>query len=217
VFLLIMVHPCGNVPMGVGAPLNGEFNRGGGFVVMSSVGLERQPNWQASLRHELGHAFGLRHVDAYGYSMETSPSIMSYNPDHATDGFNPSMTPGELIPEDLRALALNQRVFPGLEFRAASDAPVAYGLHPLAPLAPGSFLDESPWGAMDSYQLYWDGELQGTRSTYNRSEALANLQWNVAEYPSKQVTATWLGDSLHPDSQGYELFLDGARAGYEPN
>ena len=68
------------------------------------------------LQHELGHSFGLLHPEAYGYDMETSPSIMSYNKAHHTHDFQPSPTPGIFIPEDLRALAMNKKEFPHFSY-----------------------------------------------------------------------------------------------------
>ena len=67
-------------------------------------------------------------VEVYGYDMKSNNSIMSYNLAHHTQGFTPSKTPGKLIAEDLRALAVNQRVFPGLRFDPAKDVPPGYSI-----------------------------------------------------------------------------------------
>lgn len=103
-------------PQGQGRPFNGGFNTGGGISIVSSYALNQIPNFQSTVQHELGHAFGLPHVDAYGYDMKTCDSIMSYNLAHHTREFSPSSHPGIFIAEDLRGLALNQRVFPGFRF-----------------------------------------------------------------------------------------------------
>lgn len=111
--------------------MNGGFNTGGGTALLSSRAFTHRPNGQSTLQHELGHAFGLPHVDAYGYQLKSnSPSIMAYNPAHHTKGLLPSSTPGRFIPEDLRGLALNQRVFPGLKFDAKQHTPNSYQMHP---------------------------------------------------------------------------------------
>ena len=128
VLLVVMMNPQDSFPVGGGRPLNGGLNTGGGIVVMSSFTLDRSRNFQSTLQHELGHAFGLPHVNVYGYDMKSNESIMSYNRKHHTNGFRQSPTPGKLIPEDLRGLALNQRVFPGLRFDARREVPRGYSL-----------------------------------------------------------------------------------------
>jgi hypothetical protein len=130
VFVIVLMSPREEFPSGGGRPVNGGLNTGGGIVILSSLGLDRSPNFQSTLQHELGHAFGLPHVEVYGHDMQTSPSIMSYNPNHHTRRFEPGKSLGTLIPEDLRALALNQRAFPRLRFDPSRDVPVDYRLAP---------------------------------------------------------------------------------------
>lgn len=127
--LLIMNHDA-DQPTGGGRPINGAFNNGGGIVVMSSYALDSIPFFQSTLQHELGHAFGLVHVDLYGRSMDSDSSIMSYNPAHHTNGFTDSPTPGTFGNEERTALALNQRVFPGLTY-SGPVIPMLYGLPPM--------------------------------------------------------------------------------------
>ncbi len=143
VLLLVVMNPKDDFPVGGGRPLNGGINTGGGVVQLSSFALDHSPNFQSTLQHELGHAFGLPHVDVYGYDMKSNDSIMSYNPKHHTRGFAPSETPGKLIPEDLRALALNQRVFPKFRFDPKKDAPQGYSMagH-IIPLGPMKIPDQ---------------------------------------------------------------------------
>lgn len=137
ILLVVMMNRKDDFPVGGGRPLNGGLNTGGGIVILSSFALDRSPNFQSTLQHELGHAFGLPHVDVYGYDMKSNDSIMSYNPRHHTKGFTPSQTPGKLIPEDLRALALNQRVFPGLQFDPEKEVPQGYSMAArIVPLGP---------------------------------------------------------------------------------
>jgi len=114
VYVVVMMNDSDDFPPGAGRPVNGGFGTGAGLVMVSSSGLTRSRNFQSTLQHELGHAFGLVHADAYGESMEASRSLMSYNLAHHTDGLRPSATPGELLPVELLSLALNRRVFPGL-------------------------------------------------------------------------------------------------------
>lgn len=130
IFAIVVMNSADDWPPGGGRPINGGFNSGGGVVVISSYALNRLPNVQSTLRHELGHAFGLPHVDVYGRSMTADSSLMSYNPAHHTAGFRDAARPGALGPEDRAALARNQRVFPGLTAPAATHA-----LVPLGPMA----------------------------------------------------------------------------------
>ncbi len=128
VFVIVFMNPAEDFPSGGGRPLNGGHNSGGGVVILSSHALDRQRSFQATLRHEIGHAYGLPHVDVYGYDMATNPSVMSYNAAHWTDFFQESARPGRLIPEDIRGLALNDRGFAGLTF----DVPPGYEIFPTA-------------------------------------------------------------------------------------
>lgn len=115
VFLMVVMNDQDRFPVGGGRPINGGINRGGGILVISMFALTKMPNFQSTLRHELGHAFGLPHVNVYGYDMKSNRSIMSYNPRHKTNGLRESKSPGVLIAEDLRALSLNRRVFSKLK------------------------------------------------------------------------------------------------------
>jgi hypothetical protein len=126
IFLVIFMNDGNDFPTGGGRPCNGGYNTGGGVVQLSSYALSKIPRFQCTLQHELGHSFGLPHVDVYGYSMNTNMSFMSYNPLHYTDGFTPSATPGIMIPEDIRGLALNNLAFPNLEFDPQKDIPSGY-------------------------------------------------------------------------------------------
>lgn len=126
VLLVVVMNPKDEFPVGGGRPLNGGINTGGGVIQLSTFAMDKMPNFQSTLQHELGHAFGLPHVEVYGYDMKTNGSLMSYNPKHHTREFMPADTPAVLIPEDLRALALNRRVFPKLKFDPARDVSAGY-------------------------------------------------------------------------------------------
>ncbi|MDP2957834.1 MAG: hypothetical protein Q8N53_15515 [Longimicrobiales bacterium] len=114
VYIVVVMNDADDFPPGAGRPLNGGLGTGVGVATLSSFGLNRVPNFQSTLQHELGHAFGLVHADAYGEDMATSPSLMSYNLAHHTAGLRPNPTPGTLLPVELASLALNRRIFPGL-------------------------------------------------------------------------------------------------------
>ena len=132
VLVIIIMNPKEDCPGGAGRPFNQGFNSGGGLVYMPSYALDNTPWFQSSLQHELGHSFGLVHVDSYGYDQEKNRSIMSYNTDLRWKGFQPPKKPGILIPEDLRALAKNTKVFPKFYFDPAIDIPSGYKIHKIA-------------------------------------------------------------------------------------
>ena len=113
-----------------GRPINSGFNGGGGIVQMARKGLARPGAFQGILRHELGHSFGLQHVTLYGYDMKTNLSVMSYNHGSRPKGLKESQTPQILIPEDIRVLALNDRVFPNLTFDPQRHVPRGYSISP---------------------------------------------------------------------------------------
>ena len=123
IFVAVVMNAGDDFPAGGGRPFNGGFNTGGGIVVLSSFALSKLPNFESTLEHELGHAFGLPHVDVYGQDMQTSASIMSYNPAHHTREMQPSPNPGILGPEDVLGLSLNRRAFPKLAPKGSRALP----------------------------------------------------------------------------------------------
>ena len=144
VFLTVVMNPNADWPAGGGPPLNGGLNTGGGIVILSSRGLDTSPNFQSTLQHEIGHGFGLPHVDAYGHDMGKSPSLMSYNPKHHTSGFSPAAEPGRLMPEERRALALNRRAVLGLTFDPRRDVPAGYVIADLGWIPPMNIPGQPP-------------------------------------------------------------------------
>jgi hypothetical protein len=143
----------GEQPKGGGAPINGGANCGGGIVILAADNLRADAGFQACLQHELGHAFGLPHADAWGWDMHSSDSLMSYNPEHRTHGFEPSATPGRLLPEELRLLDVNERVFPSFQFDAARDVPAGYAMNSNVPVFPPIALAGQP-----EFKGSWDGK-----------------------------------------------------------
>ena len=195
VYVIVLVNPCENRPVGGGRPFNGGFNRGGGLAVFSSWFLDHAPIFQSTLQHELGHAFGLPHVDVYGYPLREGVSIMSYNERHWSRGFEPAETPGELIPEDRRGLALNQRAFPGLTFEAPAGTPLGKVVE-LGPMT----IPDGPPPPVDSdaqgYELFLGGARAGHAPDWNREQAIANLEWNRKNKPGVRVDGRFGGRPL---------------------
>jgi hypothetical protein len=170
ILLVVMVNPQDDFPQAGGRPLNGGFNTGGGLIVLSSFALDRSPYFQSTLQHELGHGFGLPHVDVYGYDMKTNASIMSYDPRHHTKGFMDSRKPGKLIPEDRRGLALNTRAFPKFHFDPEKDIPRGYAIAKIVTLGPMKIPGQP------------EGPLVTTHSGEEHESKIANIvQGRIAE------------------------------------
>jgi hypothetical protein len=130
VFLVIIMCPNEAWPPAGGRPINGGFNGGGGIAVFSSNKFDAvAPLIQGSFQHELGHAFGLVHVDCYGYDQYANKSVMSYNKENVWSGYNHPRERGILIPEDIRALSMNKRVFPNLYSDPKQDVPKGYKIY----------------------------------------------------------------------------------------
>jgi len=131
VFAFIVMNHREDYPTAWGIALNGEVNRGGGVAMMSSFILDTLKFFQGVLMHELGHSFGLVHPsEGYGYSMTKIPNtIMASNCTFdGWSGFKPPSRPSNLIPEDIRLLSSNHRVFPKLVFDPAQDVPLGYAM-----------------------------------------------------------------------------------------
>lgn len=143
-----------------GRRLNHGYDNGGGvamfnfrkeLVLVDQKGSQR--HFLSTLLHELGHGFGMPHVDDFcgnprtcppRLRIDSSPSIMGYSEGNWIYGCgfaskkasNPTggaceypgnaavdVLPGELIAEDLRILGQNDRAFDDLTYERALDAP----------------------------------------------------------------------------------------------
>jgi hypothetical protein len=132
VFLTVYVRssarPTGTMHGG-GRTFNGAPNTGGGCVEMELASLLRGDyyNFQSALNHEIGHAFGLLHPDAYGYDLHKNESNMSYNDNITSKGLNP-VTGGRFNPEEFLALSVNKQIFPDFQFVPSGHNPTGKNL-----------------------------------------------------------------------------------------
>lgn len=126
VFAVCVVNNIDGYPSPGGRPINGGLNNGAGYLHFSSRSLTAaDTNLQSTLEHELGHAFGLLHVDSYGESMQTSSSIMGYNPRHHYSLEGKPVLSGVLLNRDKYALSRNKRVFRKLTGAKIEPQPIA--------------------------------------------------------------------------------------------
>ncbi len=196
VFMTVFV---GTGPLigGGGRPFNGGPGTGGGYVEMDVASLLRDEGYrfQSTLVHELGHAFGLTHVECHGYPQATNASFMSYNQAHWSHGLVRSATPGILMPEDYFTLALNRRVFPDFVYDARVHGAVdvhrvqACFLGPMAPTI-GPLIDQPGVG----YELFYDGaRMNGPDAAlYSRRQAEENCA-HAAASATVRVTCKYNG------------------------
>ena len=93
--------------------------------------------------------------------MEDSDSLMSYNIDHWTNFYEPSQYPGILLPEDIRCLALNKRVFNNLYFDPEVDITFGYDLRTPKSTFRADIIPEQPDATVNVTTN--DGEINGSR------------------------------------------------------
>ena len=131
IYVLLYVRPANEKQLfqtkifASGLTFNGPPNSGGGIIELEYRAMMRDIPYpfQSALVHELGHSFGLAHVDCYGLNQYHNGSVMSYNPDHWTRGLSQGRRQASLNPHERFLLAQNQKVFPGLTYTGAFGAP----------------------------------------------------------------------------------------------
>lgn len=213
VFVIVFVRPksepCGGARatcLGFGRPFSGgQPVLGGGLVELELTDLmnhETSP-FQSTLAHELGHAFGLAHVDCHGYDMETNDSIMSYNLAHHSRGYSESATPGILNAENFFVLAKNKGVFPSFDYVPARHNPSGAPLRNIDACALGPMsaaLGDAPPSSPQGYRLSFDGQLvSGPETAYwSFGRAKDHCREMVQSYPETQVTCRFNGVAFDP-------------------
>lgn len=126
VFVMIYMRPNDNGYFTAGGrTFNGPPGTGGGGCYFDIWEFKTNGRFLSTLIHELGHAFGLLHPEAYGMDQLTNTSIMSYNPaNYSIDRFTFGPTQGgDLIPEDYFRLGMNTQVFPNFSYVPAVHNP----------------------------------------------------------------------------------------------
>lgn len=106
-----------------GAHGNGSGDANGGSVWMvNSTNKMINGSHQHLLCHELGHAFGLSHLEDYGWRRGNDiPSFVGGSEKVQTAGFSYGIQEPRLLRHELRILARNKAVFPNFEFTAQDE------------------------------------------------------------------------------------------------
>jgi hypothetical protein len=198
VFVALFVRPpdapCGGEVscMGGSRPFNGRQGTGGGFTQLEYTSLVSDSPYpfQSTLIHELGHAFGLTHSDCFGEDMNSSVSLMSYDPSHHSQGLVESATPGVFLPEEYYLLDLANQAFPSFVYDATTHNPTNKTLVNVEGQCEIGAMDGSI-GPMErlGYQLFWDGSLVSGPDAqfYTLGGAKDNCQWNIDTYADSKV------------------------------
>ncbi|MCK5600999.1 hypothetical protein KAR91_03960, partial [Candidatus Pacearchaeota archaeon] len=128
IFFIVLMQPNKDLPGPSGVPFNGGTDNGPGLAITTSYRLDTYSSIQGTIQHELGHSFGLMHTVVYGYDMKINPSIMSRgNTNIKHNGFRLN-SKATLIPEDLRILNYNKKVFPNFYYDPKKDLPEGYDM-----------------------------------------------------------------------------------------
>lgn len=173
---------------------------GGGIVQLEYQSLmeNRHYHFLSTLTHEVGHSFGLTHVECLGYDQIRNGSIMSYNPDLYYTHSQVGEYHGNLNPEEYFLLSLHRQAFPQFRYDPALHNPGGT-LRPNILYCVTNPMDATLGYPKDKgYRLYFDGKLVSGEAAaiYSFHAAEENCRWNIANHPGTAVTCTYSGKSL---------------------
>jgi hypothetical protein len=198
VFVFILVNP--NMQLyrphwgGGGRSFNGGVNGGGGIVVLEYRRLRY--GFYSTLVHELGHAFGLTHVNCSGQSMSESESIMSYNPRHRSRGSGVAINPGSLTNTERAKLLLSPRIFPhSQDLKQLHDQADACVLP-----AMDDYLGPVPNVHGLGYDLFFSERIVSGFDAmfYTKAQAKRHCAAMRERYPKIEVDCRFAGEVLQP-------------------
>jgi hypothetical protein len=203
VLVVIFMNPYDDWPGYTGATINGGFNMGAGMVRLPSSHLaDANSTFQTTLEHELGHAFGLVHPDAYGYNLTTNPSVMSYD-DRLWHGFQPPEVDRIFIPEDIYELSRNKLAFPHLYFNASEDVPPGYVMHDKGVVGFGPANLSTDWSG---YEFFLNGVMVRQEQNWSLKDSIVNFIEMSNSCSGESINATYGGYPIFYSGQGYELY-----------
>ena len=189
--------------LGGGLPFNGPPNSGGGFteLELSALLTDYPYTFQASVVHELGHTFGLSHVDCHGYNQGTDLSPMAYNLVRRSWGLIESSVPGEFDPEDYFTLSENELAFPHFQYIEAKHNPKRKDI---------AAVTDCYFGPMSSYigqiklihgvgfELYFNGRLVSTAESMfaTSTQAMNSCHANEINHKDMKVLCLYNGKPI---------------------
>jgi len=209
IYLAIFVRPRarpfkgGKAFFGGGRTFNGPPGTGGGYIEMEQQALFSNFPYPflSTLVHEIGHAFGLTHVDCLGYKMDKNNSIMSYKKDHHSNLLEESSDPGSLNPEEFYLLSLNKGVFKNFDFLPSLHNPEKKNLKQaqgcmLGPMQGSIGKFEQMPGV--GYELFFNGKLVSgaEAAAYSIESARKSCQYNKQAQKKIKVTCKYHGRAL---------------------
>lgn len=209
IYLIVLVRPRGRncswtkpgpICLGGGRSLGTLPEPGGGIVLMeySSLTADRPYRFLSTLVHELGHAFGLTHVDCMGYDMQRNDSIMSYKIEHWKAKLGSVRFYGGLNPEEYALLSLHRRAFPGFRYDPALHNPSGRPLGRMMRCVLGPMDDSLGLPPRKGYRLYYNGKLVSGpgAALYTYQAAEDNCRWNRENRPGIKVGCIFHGQPL---------------------
>lgn len=173
---------------------------GGGIVQMEFSSLmENKPyRFLSTVTHEIGHGFGLTHVDCFNYDMRRNDSIMSYNDAHLPAELGKGKFYGNLNPEEYALLSLHRRAFPRFRYDPALHNPTGRPISGLMRCLLGPMDSSLGLPPRKGYRLYYDGKkVSGPEAAlYTYQAAEDNCRWNRKHRPGIDVGCTFNGRPL---------------------
>ncbi|MGD0399200.1 MAG: hypothetical protein ABSC04_09850 [Syntrophobacteraceae bacterium] len=223
VYVIVFMRPNNAKPpadkrFGWGTTFNGPPNTGGGLVIMEMSSLLF--NWPQPFRsqvvHELGHAFGLVHVDVFGYQQRNNESIMSYDPKITfPESVPPNITSGNLNPEEYFVLSMNKLAFPNFHYIESKHnpqhKPMKEALIHTEPPCDSS-LGPVKYKPNIGYEVFTNGKLVSAPEYMfrTRQQAEDNCKVYVKQNPNLKIECRYDGARFYPlQGKGYEVFTNG--------
>ena len=204
VYLMLFARPDGykGELFGGGRTFNGPPNTGGGFVQLEYTSLTKEYPYHflSTVVHELGHSFGLTHVNCFGNDLNSGDSIMSYSAAHGSNGLEWTGRPSNFNPEEYYELSLNKRVFPDFNYTSAkydpnNEMPSLDRIQSCFLGNVGEEIGNYTRFAGVGYELFFNGNLVSGAGTemFSLKQAQDNCKWNQDNHSGISIECRYNG------------------------